>query len=703
MSTKPATSKVGEHLVGRRAKDPVAVYGEHFRNLADNTRAHHRRRREFRERTNGLEYNTALAWRRACRAGVDPSRSSRSKNFHFVIEPAILRRRRRRLAEQNAWASAVGWTSHAAPNDREHWKATSRSPPNTPTQNGSVTVRARRRPDSEAAGRTEGPAGAGGVAAATVVPLRQGHRSDRRQPADRPAARPRDRHQHGDRAEAAGPDGRRPGRHPVATWPHARPRHAGRAEQSGRRHHGDSRARADRPVDGPLDDAAHRRRRSRRHRRPRPLRAGSRSVDPMPPAKDLGVTFLGSYLSFWPMLAAVPPVDAVRNAVEGREGGIVDATLSAAALAVPGVVAALPWFTVERVILFGAEYLHSQRGDGFTGTLLADVEVDWSIDLLGLVTIKREQPLKIRYKAIGLSLTNRDGDDDGTNPAARWDFRPVFDATRGYTIDVASGGGLKIADPLGQILRVLGARLSRSNPMTLEVDIALGVDLGVVAIDQASVRAYLDEPTPPELTALAGAHRHPRRPRRRRLHAHRQRGRRAGQHDRHDRRPARPHAPPAQRARRAPPSRSRRSRRPPPVASTTGVYVGLNVVLPGRHPARQHRARHLRLPRHLRHALRAQRRDRCQHRRAGARLAASRRRPAASPSWPSPGPHGEILWKPKIDHWAFGLGILIGTMEGGVHHQPRRHVAARAARPARADHDERADRVAAAERRRASA
>ena len=44
-------------------------------------------------------------------------------------------------------------------------------------------------------------------------------------------------------------------------------------------------------------------------------------VDPMPPSKDLGVTFLGSYLSFWPMLAAVPPVDAVRNAVEGREGG----------------------------------------------------------------------------------------------------------------------------------------------------------------------------------------------------------------------------------------------------------------------------------------------------------------------------------------------------------------------------------------------
>ena len=27
---------------------------------------------------------------------------------------------------------------------------------------------------------------------------------------------------------------------------------------------------------------------------------------------------------------------------------------------------------------------------------------------------------------------------------------------------------------------------------------------------------------------------------------------------------------------------------------------------------------------------------------------------------------GDVLWEPKIDNWAFGIGILIGTMEGGV-------------------------------------
>ncbi len=82
----------------------------------------------------------------------------------------------------------------------------------------------------------------------------------------------------------------------------------------------------------------------------------------------------------------------------------------------------------------------------------------------------------------------------------------MFDASRGYTIDIAGGGGgLSIADPLGRILRIVGARLSRSNPLTLEVDIALGVDLGVVSVDQASVRAYLDEARPPELTALGAS------------------------------------------------------------------------------------------------------------------------------------------------------------------------------------------------------
>lgn len=213
------------------------------------------------------------------------------------------------------------------------------------------------------------------------------------------------------------------------------------------------------------------------------------------PNKNLGRTLLGSYLSFWPLLASMPG---------GNSGRVEDVALTGAALAIPGVVAALPWFRVERVILYGAEYLQKTRDDQLEAYLLFDMQADWSAAIPNeanpIIRIERDKPLSVRYKAIGLRLSNRQ--DDGAT-AAQFSLRPVFDAARGFTIDIAKGGGLKVADPLGRILRVAGARLSRTNPLTFEVDIALGADLGVVAIDRASFRAYLEEPPRFELTALA--------------------------------------------------------------------------------------------------------------------------------------------------------------------------------------------------------
>lgn len=212
-----------------------------------------------------------------------------------------------------------------------------------------------------------------------------------------------------------------------------------------------------------------------------------------PEDKDFGLTLLGSYLSFWPLAA---------SAAAGGKGEVGDAVLVGTALALPGVVAALPWFQVERVIVFGAEYLQRDRSDEFEGNLLFDIGIDWTANILDLVKIEKEHPLSVRYKAIGLRFGNRG--DDGTE---QFVLRPIFDSSRGYTIDLANGGALKIAEPLGQILRVLGARISRTNPLTFEIDIGLGVDLGVVSVDRASVRAYLDAdpPRPPELTALAAS------------------------------------------------------------------------------------------------------------------------------------------------------------------------------------------------------
>ena len=104
----------------------------------------------------------------------------------------------------------------------------------------------------------------------------------------------------------------------------------------------------------------------------------------------------------------------------------------------------------------------------------------------------------MRYKAIGLRFGNTEDDGSGG-----FMLRPVLDSGRGYTIDLVSGGGLKLIDPLGQILKILGARLSKQNPLTLKIEIGLGVDLGVVRIDSAGLRVFLDEARPPELTSLA--------------------------------------------------------------------------------------------------------------------------------------------------------------------------------------------------------
>ena len=55
-------------------------------------------------------------------------------------------------------------------------------------------------------------------------------------------------------------------------------------------------------------------------------------------------------------------------------------------------------------------------------------------------------------------------------------------------------------------LLAVGAGVAVADNYYLQPLLALiGVDLGVVSVDRASVRAYLDAPRPPELTALAAS------------------------------------------------------------------------------------------------------------------------------------------------------------------------------------------------------
>ena len=671
MSTTRATDKSHQTWSAGHA-DPVVAFAPDFAALADGAAITVLGDASRETGGSDLQYNTALAYRRAVAARNAIEARFAGKNFDFTLNPDLGSGGPPSTAQQTAWQTASGWNNpdHVAPTDRDHWRAVVTLPAATPARNGSVTVHRdpptttttppRVRVVDPPVPETSPPPDwfrsakvLVRIVDSALIALQLDLEVDIQ-------------------TAVEGSFERRHAEDPSAPLPPA-PIPRGRTLDGG------TPVGPDNPADGitamrvlvQTDPAT--------GRWDTLLRLGADpadtdglyhvgwipQVDAMPPGKDLGVTFLGSYVSFWPLLAAAPPVDAATALAEGRDGAVGDAALSAAAMAVPAVVAALPWFSVERVILFGAEYFHTQRDGGFTGTLLLDLEADWSVDLLGIVKIRRDSPLKVRYKAIGLRLTNRDADPappPGTTDLTRWDFLPVFDSSRGFTIDLASGGGgMTIADPLGQILRIAGARLSRSNPMTLEVDINLGVDLGVVSVDQASVRAYLDEPRLPELTALSAGVDIP--------------GAlvgsgymRIGTRDLPDGTTASTIGGQIDLTLRPVNLRIAAALEIATITdgprTATGVYIGLNVVLPVGIPlgttglgifgfrgifGMHYHRREITGPNASAPALEW--------------LKASQGQPHLLKA---PGPGGQVLWEPRIDNWAFGVGILIGTMEGGV-------------------------------------
>jgi hypothetical protein len=211
-----------------------------------------------------------------------------------------------------------------------------------------------------------------------------------------------------------------------------------------------------------------------------------------------GRTMLGMVTVLTPLLAATAPSDPA-------EGAIVTLAVGGISAGVGAVLQNLgdpPLLNVERVILFGGEAAFRRQGDLWETSFLFDVETAISLNLaIGgsqpLIRIPRDKPLAVRYKAIGLKF----GYPPGSGNA--FEFRPVFDQSKGYTIDVSGPGAIEVVDPLGQILQVLGARIARTNPLNIEIDLGFAVDLGVVSVDRARVRLPIQPDFgPPELTAF---------------------------------------------------------------------------------------------------------------------------------------------------------------------------------------------------------
>lgn len=146
--------------------------------------------------------------------------------------------------------------------------------------------------------------------------------------------------------------------------------------------------------------------------------------------------------------------------------------------------------------IVGADGTTTVADSGTQVSILLDLEIAFSFDL-GIVRVDPAHPVTTRYKAIGVRS------QWGTGTGLEYVPLPIFDPSRGYTLDVPAGA-LSATPPLDELLRILGFRVSRDNPTYLEVEVGLGVDLGIITVDSVRVRARLDgPPLDLQLTKLA--------------------------------------------------------------------------------------------------------------------------------------------------------------------------------------------------------
>jgi hypothetical protein len=218
---------------------------------------------------------------------------------------------------------------------------------------------------------------------------------------------------------------------------------------------------------------------------------------PAPAAAGEGPDAEQYWRTFFGVLIALAPLTDALAASNTPAGDAVSLTVS---VGVPFAALALHVVHVPRITLYGGELTVTHDAGGTRGTLLLDVEVALIVTLdLGptrIIDTDPANPITVRYKAVGFKTSDK--------PQLR-DLLPVFDSSKGYTINIPSTGGVKVPDPLGDILQIAGTRIARSNPANLELDLELKADLGVVSVDRTTIRIPLEGGQAPTISAL-GVH-----------------------------------------------------------------------------------------------------------------------------------------------------------------------------------------------------
>lgn len=188
---------------------------------------------------------------------------------------------------------------------------------------------------------------------------------------------------------------------------------------------------------------------------------------------------LGALLVFTPVLT-----NATAALADGQAGGWVEMGVG---LGVPITLGALDVFQTHAITLFGGSLqlrqaiAPGQEIDFTDAGVILDYAVEFGI-VISQLGISTTRNLKVRYRAVGFNFHFVNGVT----------FQPIFDTSKGYEIDLSDPGLFKLPGALGDLLKILAARIARFNPLTLELDLGMKVDLGVVSVDRFKVKWPLD-------------------------------------------------------------------------------------------------------------------------------------------------------------------------------------------------------------------